>query len=161
MIWDTRIEGGETGFTPFRPLTFRPLNSKTLKVSTMPGISLPETTPTQKLATLAGLKSALRKPPVPVPEESLRLLYDTACMDSGGSQAARSFLFWLAGQPDPTGFVGDGGLELRRLDHPLKIAVFEVVAWWSGPTQSDQPLYGLLGKLRARFAQAEPDSGGD
>ena len=45
---------------------------------------------------------------LPVPTASLRLLYDAACMDTGGSQAARCFLFWLAGQPDPTGFVGAG-----------------------------------------------------
>jgi hypothetical protein len=102
-------------------------------------------------AALGELKRVLRMPLPPVPEESLRLLYEAACMDTGGSQAARNFLFWLAGQPDPTGFVGYGGLELRRLDRPLKSAALEVLAWWTGPTKSDQPLYELLRKLRARF----------
>lgn len=127
----------------------------------MLSISLHEPTPAQKAAALAELKRALQTPSIPVPEESLRLLYDAACMDTGGSQAARSVLFWLAGQPDPTGFVGDGGLELRWLDRSLKNAAFEVIAWWAGPTKSDGPLYELLGKLHARFVPEETDSSGD
>ena len=79
------------------------------------------------------------------------LLYDAACQDTGGSQAARNFLFWLAGQCDPTEFVGCGGLELRRLDRHLKAACFEVLNWWAGPTKSDAPLYEILHKLRDRF----------
>ena len=103
-------------------------------------------------AILAELKRMVRMPPAPVPEKELDLLYQAACGDTGGSQAARGFLFWLAGQPDPTGFIGNGGLELRRLDHRLKNAALEVLAWWAGPTKSDAPLYDLLTKLRARFA---------
>ena len=121
----------------------------------MPGISLYEPTQAQTDAALAELKKALRMPPIPVPEESLQLLHDAACMDTGGSQAARNFLFWLAGQPDPTGFRGDGGIELRRLDGQLKNAALQVIAWRAGPTKSDQPLYEVLGKLRARFASKE------
>ena len=113
---------------------------------------LHEPTQAQIDAGLAELKQMLRRPPTPVPEESLQLLYDAACQDSGGSQAARNFLFWLAGQPDPTGFRGDGGIELRRLDGQLKEAALQVVAWWAGPTKSDSPLYELLGKLRRRFS---------
>ena len=127
----------------------------------MLNVSLHEPTQAQKDAALAELKRALRTPPTPVPEKSLQLLYDAACMDTGGSQAARSFLFWLAGRSDPTGFVGDGGLELRRLDRTLKSAAFEVAAWWAGPTKSDRPLYELLDKLHARFVPDEPDSSGD
>ena len=107
---------------------------------------------TQTDAALAELKRLLRMPPVPVPEESLHLLYEAACCDTGGSQAARNFLFWLAGMPDPTGFVGDGGLEFRRLDRQLKSAALEVLGWWAGPTRSDAPLYEILEKLRLRFA---------
>jgi hypothetical protein len=102
-------------------------------------------------AILAELKRIVRMPPAPVPEKDLDLLYQAACGDTGGSQAARGFLFWLAGQPDPTGFIGDGGLELRRMDHRLKNAALEVLAWWAGPTKSDNPLYDLLAKLRSRF----------
>jgi len=102
-------------------------------------------------AILAELKRVVRMPPTPVPEKELDLLYQAACGDTGGSQAARHFLFWLAGQRDPTGFVGDGGLELRRMDHRLKNAALEVLAWWAGPTKSDNPLYELLAKLRERF----------
>jgi hypothetical protein len=102
-------------------------------------------------SALAELKRVLRMPRPPVPEESLRFLYEAACMDTGGSQAARNFLFWLAGQPDPTGFEGCGGIELRRLDYQLKAAAFEVLQWWAGPTKSDEPLYELLRKLRNRF----------
>ncbi len=103
-------------------------------------------------AVLAELKRLLRMPPAPVPEKELDLLYRAAREDTGGSQAARNFLFWLAGQPDPTGFIGDGGLELRRLDHCLKNAALEVLAWWAGPTKSDRPLYDILAKLQTRFA---------
>jgi len=102
-------------------------------------------------AALAELKRVLRKPQKSVPEESLRLLYEASCLDTGGGQASRNFLFWLAGQPDPTGFVGDGGIELRRLDRRLKTAAFDVLQWWTGPTKSDEPLYDLLRKLRERF----------
>ncbi len=112
-------------------------------------------TPAETEAALAELTRALRMPPPLAPEESLHLLYEAACQDSGGSQAARNFLFWLAGQPDPTGFVGDGGIELRRLDHQLKQAAFQIIEWWAGPTQNDKPLYDVLGKLRRRFAAQE------
>ena len=116
--------------------------------------SLPCSEPTQSQtdAALAELKRALRMPPPPVPEESLLLLYEAACRDTGGSQAARNFLFWLAGRPDPTGYVGYGGIEMRRLDRQLKDACFQVLNWWAGPTRSDTPLCEILGKLRARFA---------
>jgi hypothetical protein len=91
-------------------------------------------------------------PPSPVPTAALHLLYEAACGDTGSSQAARHFLFWLAGQPDPTGYEGFGGLELRRLDRDRKEAAWEILHWWTGPTQSDEPLYGLLTQLRRRFA---------
>ena|SRR6185312_10717641 len=114
-----------------------------------------EVSQAEKDVVLAELKQVLRMPHPPVPEESLRVLYEAACMHTGGSQAARNFLFWLAGQPDPTGFSGCGGIELRRLDYQLKAAAFEVLQWWAGPTKSDEPLYAVLRKLRDRF---EPGS---
>ena len=113
-------------------------------------LSIPSKSQTD--AALAELQQLLRMPQVPVPDESLRTLYEAACSDTGGSQAARNFLFWLAGRPDPTGFEGYGGLELRRLDRQLKSAALEVLSWWAGPTKSDAPLYEILGKLRSRFA---------
>ena len=115
-------------------------------------IDLRDPSKAQTDAAQAELRQCLRMPPVPVPEESLRTLYEAACHDIGVSQAARNFLFWLAGRPDPTGFVGYGGLELRRLDRQLKSAALEVLVWWAGPTKSDTPLYEILGKLRSRFA---------
>lgn len=97
---------------------------------------------------LSQLRRATQPPPA-APVEALRLLFETACRDTGGSQAARSFLCWLAGLlPDPTGYQGHGALELRRLDRQHKEAALEVLAWWAGPTDSDQPLYELLAKLR-------------
>ena len=119
-------------------------------------VHITEPTRAQREAALDELKQVLRMPPPPVPEESLRILYEAACQDTGGSQAARNFLFWLAGRPDPTVFVGDGGLELRRLDYQLKGAAIEILKWWAGPTRSDRPLYDLLLKLHARFAPLEP-----
>lgn len=105
-----------------------------------------------KAAALAELRRCLHMPSTPVPEGALRLLHEAACQDTGGSQACRRFLFWLAGQPDPTGYLGSGGLELRRMDGELKKAALEVLTWWSGPTKSDQPLHEILGDLRARFS---------
>jgi hypothetical protein len=112
-----------------------------------------ETSPEQRAEVFAQLRAALRPPP-PAPHEALQVLFETACADTGGSQAARNFLFWLTGQPDPTGFRGDGGLELRRLDRQRKDAAFEILLWWTGPTKSDEPLYALLRQLRDRFAPA-------
>jgi len=108
--------------------------------------------PEQEAITLAELDRILRMPILPVPEASLRLLFEAACGDSGGCQAARYLIFWLAGQTDPTRDDAAGGIELRRLDRRLKTAALEVLTWWAGPTASDQPLYDLLGKLRERFA---------
>ncbi len=115
-----------------------------------------EPSPAQRGEMLTQLRRALLPPP-PVPVEALRLLHETACADTGGSQAARNFLFWLAGQPDPTGFRGDGGLELRRLDRERKDAALEILHWWSGPTKSDEPLYEILAQLRYRFVPTDPD----
>ena len=105
----------------------------------------------ERAASLAELRRLVSLPLPPVPEESLRALHDAACSDTGGSQAARSFLFWLAGQADPTGYRGSGGLELRRLDHTLRMAALDVFNWWTGPTKSDQPLYQILHDLEHRF----------
>jgi len=118
-------------------------------------IEFTEPTRAERDSALAELQQALRTPLQRVPEDSLRLLYEAACLDTGGSQAARNFLFWLAGEPDPTGFVGDGGLELRRLDGQLKKAALQVIEWWAGPTKSDQPLYDILGELRRCFDRQE------
>ncbi|MCI0541134.1 MAG: hypothetical protein L0Z50_38520 [Verrucomicrobiales bacterium] len=115
-----------------------------------------EPTPKQEAEMRAQLRKAMLPPP-PTPTEALTLLFVAACSDTGGSQAARNFLFWLPGLPDPTGFKGDGGLELRRLDGKHKAAALEVLSWWAGPTKSDQPLYEILDKLHDRFA-IEKDS---
>lgn len=95
---------------------------------------------------LEELRASVR-PPVPVPQTALDLLVAAAQGDTGGSQAARNFLFWLGARPDPTGYQGSGGLELRRMDRHHKAAALEVLTWWAGPTQSDQPLYDSLSKL--------------
>lgn len=112
--------------------------------------SFQPTTPDPQRA-LAELKQAFQRPIPPVPTAELELLFQVACLDTGSSQVVRSFLFWLAGQPDPTGFVGAGGLELRRLDGELRRAALDVLRWWSGPTQCDRPLYDLLHKLGSHF----------
>ena len=98
------------------------------------------------------LRRYLKIPNIPVPHEALRQLHDAAMQDTGGSQACRNFLFWLAGQPDPTGYRGDGGIELRRLDGALRSAAIEALTWWASPTKSDQPLYEILAKLREQFS---------
>ena len=93
----------------------------------------------------------------PAPMESLAILESAARLDTGGSQAARSFLFWLAGREDPTGYRGNGGLELRRLDRQHREAAFNVLEWWAGGTASDEPLYGILRRLRGRFESSLKD----
>lgn len=115
-------------------------------------------TTTERSAGLAELRRLICLPMPPVPEGSLRALHEAACSDTGGSQATRSFLFWLAGQPDPTGYRGSGGLELRRLDHQLRAAALDVLNWWTGPTRSDEPLYSILHDLEVRFGSL-PGSG--
>lgn len=101
---------------------------------------------------VAELRRYLKMPAVPVPHDALLKLHEAAQQDTGASQACRSFLFWLAGQPDPTGYAGDGGLELRRLDGALRSAAIEVLTWWASPTQSDSPLREILVQLRDQFS---------
>ena len=86
----------------------------------------------------------------------MRLLYEAACGTSGGCQAARYFLFWLAGHPDPTREHTAGGLELRRLDRNLNAAALEVMTWWAGPVESDLPLCDIVHSLRLRFGPKVP-----
>lgn len=102
-------------------------------------------------AAIEQLKKHLRMPPCPVPESSLKMLHDAALDDTGASQACRSFLFWLGGGKDPTGYAGSGGLELRRMDGDLKDASIEVLTWWAGPTHSDAPLHDVLRSIRSRL----------
>ena len=87
----------------------------------------------------------------PVPEQSLALLRTAAFGDTGGSVAARSFLFYLVGKSDPSGHENDGALELRRLDPRHHQAALEVFTWWTSGTQDDQPVYDILDELSARF----------
>ena len=101
-----------------------------------------------QLAELSGLLSAK---PRPVPSEALTLLHETAAGDTGGSVAARTFLFWLVGRSDPAGLGTDGALELRRLDAPHRDAALAVLTWWTGPTRGDQPVYDILEDLARRF----------
>jgi hypothetical protein len=98
-----------------------------------------------------------QQPAQPIPEESLRILYEAACQDTSGGLAARSFLFWLVGERDPSGFRGRGALELRRFDRKLRLSAMEVFTWWVWPTKSDQPLNDLVGRLAIRFASPPPE----
>ena len=118
----------------------------------MNDLSLPSPSRKDRQAALETLRHYLKIPVIPVPHEALSRLHDAAQQDTGGSQACRNFLFWLAGQPDPTGYRGDGGLELRRLDGTLRSAALEVLTWWASPTKSDQPLFEILGELRERLS---------
>lgn len=102
------------------------------------------------------LPAAFHYTPAPVPVAALALLHETALQDTGGSQAARNFLFWLAGFPDPTGYQGEGGLELRRLDAERKEAAAAVLRWWIGPTHSDDPLYAILRDIEVKWGTVGP-----
>ena len=139
---------------------------ESVKDAPMEFINQPDDAPVQsmnlitaeaKAAAINDLRRHLRMPMTPVPDAALKTLHDAACQDTGGSQACRSFLFWLVGQNDPTGYQGAGGFELRRMDGQLKSAAIEVLRWWSGPTKSDEPLYETLASIRTQFADAAAD----
>jgi hypothetical protein len=109
-----------------------------------------------------GLVQVARMEPISdagrVPAKSLELLRRTAMGDTGGSQAARSFLFGLlVGQEDPTGYRGQGAIELRRLDPLHTRAAMEVLAWWVGGTESDQPVYDVLDQIIDHFQETSGD----
>lgn len=118
----------------------------------MPGPTCP-TPSDRRTNALNELRAALTPQPNPVPAEELALLAGLAASDTGQSQVVRHFLFWLAGQDDPTGYRAEGGLELRRLDRGVREAAFIVLSWWSGGTVSDEPLHQVLNGLRAQFSR--------
>ena len=88
-----------------------------------------------------------------VPWEALRLLTESARNRTGGSQAARSFLFWLAGRPDPSGYESAGGLELRRLDPDHQSAALEIMRWWIAGKDSSEVLHEALDVIAREFSQ--------
>lgn len=92
--------------------------------------------------------------PRPLPAAALARLYQEARGRSGGSQAARSLLFWLGGEKDPTGYAGNGGLELRRLDAKNRQAALDVINWWAFPEDSDR-LFDVLESLAKELATPE------
>jgi hypothetical protein len=122
------------------------------KTGPVPFDAAPQEMDADQLAELSGLLAAK---PRPVPSEALALLHGTAAGDTGGSVAARTFLFWLVGQSDPAGLGADGALELRRLDARHREAALAVLTWWTGPTRSDQPVYDILEDLARRFTALE------
>ena len=97
------------------------------------------------------ISAELNRPQTPVPQDELDLLCKVALGDTGQSRSSRRLLFLLPGADDPTGFKGEGLLELRALDRKLSEALLTVLAWWRGPTKSDEPLYAVLQKLEEAF----------
>ena len=104
------------------------------------------------------LLSEFSRPQTPVPEAELARLCEVALGDTGQSRICRYLLFLLPGLPDPTGFKGEGLLELRALDRKLSEAFLTVLAWWRGPTKSDQPLYDVLRKMEERLKESSPET---
>lgn len=102
-------------------------------------------------AASAEVGSLVRQPRYEYPKEALNQLYRLACLDTGGAQAARSFLFSLPGLPDPTGYKGEGALEVRRLDADNFDAAVHVFTWWGSGMGSGQPLYDVLAQLEQIF----------
>lgn len=90
-----------------------------------------------------------------VPTDALDRLKRAAYGDTGGSQAARYFLFWCVGQDDPTGYKGQGALELGRLDHALTKDAVVVLQWLTRNPYSYEPIHSVLDDLRASFRPAE------
>jgi len=121
-------------------------------------IDLGETTArkdTKRIAALIGAE--LNRPQTPVPQAELDLLEHVALDNTGQSRSVRYLLFLLPGAADPTGFKGDGLLELRVLDLALVDAFLNVLDRWRGPTRSDQPLYLALGRIEGAFHRQEPN----
>lgn len=102
----------------------------------------------QRQALIAHLTAALGKPAPPLPQCELDLLAEAAFGNTRQSRICQFLLFTLAGEEDPSGFEGQGFLELRAMDRSLSDAFLTVLHWWRGPTQSDQPLYDVLQRLR-------------
>ncbi len=101
------------------------------------------------------VSAVLRRPRTPVPQAELDLLEQVALGDTGQSRSVRHLLFLLPGAADPTGFRGDGLLELRPLDRALADAFLKVLDWWRGPTRSDEPLYAVLRRIEAALEPQE------
>lgn len=120
-------------------------------------IDLDATLPKNATEEVAALvRAEIRLPQTPVPQAELDLLEDVALGNTGQSRSVRYLLFLLPGAADPTGFKGEGLLEMRPLDRRLAEAFLKVLDWWRGPTKSDQPLYDVLRKLEMQFAPGEP-----
>lgn len=101
---------------------------------------------------VSALRAELNRPQTPVPQDELDSLYEVALGDTGQSRTCRYLLCLLVGADDPTGFKGEGLLEMRTLDRKLANAFLKVLDWWRGPTKSDQPFYDILRKLETAFA---------
>ncbi len=67
----------------------------------------------EKIAQPIGAE--LRRPQTPLPQTELDLQEQFALGNTGQSRSVRHLLFPLPGAAAPTGFQGDGLLELRRL----------------------------------------------
>jgi len=117
-----------------------------------------EPTEEEKAQALAKLKAVLRRPLPAVPQAELDLLANVARGDTGQSRTSRYLLFLLVGAKDPTGFEGEGLLEMRTLDSRLADAFLKIADWWRGPTKSDQPLYVILADLEKRFASPQAEA---
>ena len=102
----------------------------------------------ERRALVARLTAILGTPAPPLPQRELDLLAEAALGNTRQSRICQFLLFALAGEKDPSGFEGQGFLELRALDRSLSDAFLTVLHWWRGPTQSDQPLYDVLQRLR-------------
>ena len=118
-----------------------------------------EPTKEQTKQAVAELSAALRRPSTPVPQVELDLLCEVALGDTGQSRTCRYLFSLLVGADDPTGFKGEGLLEMRTLDRNFADAFLKILDWWRGPTKSDKPLYDILRKLERRFGQATPEKG--
>lgn len=108
---------------------------------------------TERVAAL--IRAELNRPRTPVPQAELDFLEQVALGDTGQSRSVRYLLFLLPGYQDPTGFRGHGLLEMRPLDRKLAEAFLKVLAWWRGPTESDEPLYGALSRIEAAFPRMD------
>jgi hypothetical protein len=101
------------------------------------------------------LRAELNRLQTPVPQDELDRLRQAALGDTGQSRTCRYLLCLLVGADNPTGFKGEGLLELRTLDRKLAEAFLKILDWWRDPTRSDQPIYDILRNLEIAFGSRE------
>ena len=91
-----------------------------------------------------------------MPTEPLETLRVSAFGRTAEGERVRSFLFWLAGQQEPTGYCGSGVLGLCHLNEAHRLAALEVLVWAAANSESAAPIDNILDALSKHFGKPDP-----